>query len=87
MFFVLDPPMHVTYEHEVNVRHQKNWSPFDYCPKCQFNKGYVDVIGFPLRAWAGTPPSLASHPNTSATTNTLSRSIIITTTSLFLFLF
>jgi hypothetical protein len=45
MFFVLDPPMHVTYEHEVNVRHQKKWSPFDYCPKCQFNKGYVDVIG------------------------------------------
>jgi hypothetical protein len=45
MFFVLDLPMHVTYEHEVNVRHQKNWSPFDYCPKCQFNKGYVDVIG------------------------------------------
>eukprot|EP01036_Dinobryon_divergens_P034109 gene34109-44072_t len=32
-FFILDPPMHVTYEHEVNVRHQKNWSPFDFCPK------------------------------------------------------
>eukprot|EP01036_Dinobryon_divergens_P024611 gene24611-33079_t len=33
MFFILDPPMHATYEHEVNVRHQKNWSPFDFCPK------------------------------------------------------
>ena len=43
LFFILDPPMHVTYEREVNVRHQKNWSPFDYCPKCQFDKGYVDI--------------------------------------------
>ena len=42
-FFVHDPPLHVTYEKELNVRHQKNWTPFDYCPQCRFDRGYVDT--------------------------------------------
>ena len=40
---VLNEPLHVTYEGEVNVRHQKNWSPFDFCPQCMWDdRGTVD---------------------------------------------
>jgi hypothetical protein len=42
-FHTVGPPMHVTYEKEVNVRHQKNWTPFDFCPRCVFDRGYVNV--------------------------------------------
>lgn len=42
MFHTLDPPNHVIFEKEVNVRHQKNWSPFDFCPKCVFSSGSAD---------------------------------------------
>jgi len=39
MFHTLDPPNHVIFENEVNIRHQKNWSPFDFCPQCSFHGG------------------------------------------------
>lgn len=39
MFFALDPPNHVIFNKEVNKRHQKNWSPFDFCPRCDFMDG------------------------------------------------
>lgn len=41
MFYALDPPNHVRFENEVNVRHQKNWSPFDFCPSCTFRNGHA----------------------------------------------
>jgi len=39
MFYTLDPPNHVAFENEVNIRHQKNWIPFDFCPYCNFQRG------------------------------------------------
>ena len=40
---VVQEPLHVTYEGEVNVRHQKNWVPFDFCPQCMWSdQGYVE---------------------------------------------
>jgi hypothetical protein len=43
MFYTLDPPNHLTFENEVNVRHQKNWTPFDFCgSSCVFRRGLTD---------------------------------------------
>mmetsp|Transcript_30287 Transcript_30287/g.41672 ORF Transcript_30287/g.41672 Transcript_30287/m.41672 type:complete len:382 (+) Transcript_30287:32-1177(+) len=39
MFYTIDPPNHVAFENEVNIRHQKNWIPFDFCPSCNFQRG------------------------------------------------
>lgn len=39
MFYALDPPNYVRFEHEENVRHQKNWSPFDFCLNCSNIRG------------------------------------------------
>ena len=39
MFHALDPANHVIFENEINIRHQKNWSPFDFCPRCAFRGG------------------------------------------------
>eukprot|EP01035_Chromulina_nebulosa_P016149 gene16149-21402_t len=32
MFYTIDPPNHMRFENEDNLRHQKNWSPFDFFP-------------------------------------------------------
>jgi hypothetical protein len=41
---VMNEPLHVTFEGEVNVRHQKNWAPFDFCPQCMWDdRGTVDA--------------------------------------------
>lgn len=42
MFFVRNKPFHLYIEHEFSPRHQKNWSPFEYCPDCVFRNGIVD---------------------------------------------
>ena len=43
MFYTVDPPNHVAFENEVNIRHQKNWIPFDFCPHCSFQRGLTAV--------------------------------------------
>lgn len=42
MAYVLHPAHHVLYQNEVLVKHEKNWTPFEYCPnanKCTFVDG------------------------------------------------
>ena len=41
MFFSKDSPVHITIDHEFGERHQKNWTPFEYCPGCKFVDGIV----------------------------------------------
>lgn len=31
MFYISDPPNFVRFESEVDIRHEKNWIPFEYC--------------------------------------------------------
>ena len=40
MFYITDPPYFVRFESEVDLRHEKNWIPFEYCQegeKCDRN--------------------------------------------------
>lgn len=58
IFFTYDPPIHVTYYGQVNVRHQKNWTPFDYCPKCVYRYGSVNPTLSLSSSGAQLQPSL-----------------------------
>ena len=56
---VVQEPLHVTYEGEVNVRHQKNWVPFDFCPQCMWtDQGYVDATRHAMQQPSSHPANL-----------------------------
>lgn len=42
MYYSKNDVKHIIFNHEVDIRHEKNWSPFDYCPKCVFHRGSVN---------------------------------------------
>jgi hypothetical protein len=41
MFYIKSPAVNFIYENETNIRHQKNWIPFDFCPNCTYHYGGV----------------------------------------------
>lgn len=41
MFYAKETPIHINIDHEFGERHQKNWTPFEYCPGCKFVNGIV----------------------------------------------
>ena len=44
MFFIKQRTFHINIEHEMGYyRHQKNWTPFEYCPFCEYKYGVVDA--------------------------------------------
>lgn len=44
MLYALHPQIYVAFERddiEGRQRHQKNWTPFEYCPECIYERGSV----------------------------------------------
>ena len=43
MFYALHPQNYIRFEHIENSWHEKNWTPFEYCPHCAFDRGSVAI--------------------------------------------
>jgi hypothetical protein len=42
MFYTTDI-IHISIDHEFGIRHQKNWTPFEYCHGCIFENGLLSA--------------------------------------------
>ena len=63
MFYSKHPTNHIVYEKGAEKRHQKNWTPFDFCPHCIFKNGYIST-----KATNNSSASVAFATTTTTTT-------------------